>query len=179
MQEKNAGTDRTIPLLVLAAGLILVIIVAIILCGSNPGLFSKHPVTGNAVKPVQKPLTSVRIEASPQRYSPLMSSTIGIGLTPNVTGFGIPDARYEWNTSFGRFVDWNAPGYTVAEQGQSAVSSGEKIYWSFGAIPDSLQQPVVITLAAKDLKTGQLLGTSRMTLSWESNNSFVRVQKIE
>jgi len=179
MQEKTPENTRNIPVLVLAAGLVIIIIIAIAISGSYPGLFSKQPGSGSAAKAVQIPATSVRIEASPQAYSPMMSSTIGIGLTPNVTGFRIPDARYEWNTTNGQFMDWNAPEYTITEHGRSAVSNGEKIYWSFDAIPDSPQQPVIITLAAKDRKTGQLLGSSRMTLGWESNNTFVRVQKIE
>ena len=179
MQEKNPEKTSPIPILILAAGLVIIIIVAIAMGSSNPGLFSKHPVPGSGAKAIQNPPTSVRIEASPQAYSPLMSSTVGIGLTPDVTGFGIPDARYEWNASSGQFIDWRSPGYTITEHGQSAVSSGEKIYWSFMTMPDSPQPPVVITLAAKDRKTGQVLGTSRMTLAWEQNNTFVRVQKIE
>jgi len=129
--------------------------------------------------PVAPGATSVRIEAAPHTYSPLMSSTPGIGLTPNTSGFSIPDARYEWNASSGRFLNWGAPGYRVLEQGSSAVSDGETIYWSFAQVPESSAPPVTITLAAKEKATGRLLGSSTMTLGWGQNNTFVVVQKIE
>ncbi|MFA4876295.1 MAG: hypothetical protein WC586_02705 [Methanoregula sp.] len=136
-------------------------------------------VSGCLQAPATSPATSVRIDATPQHYSPLMSSTPGIGLTPNVTGFGISEARYEWNASYGRFLDWSAPGYVVTERGTSAVSNEGKIYWSFSTFPESSPQPVVIMLNAVDKKTGQVLGHSRMTLGWEENNTFVSVEKIE
>ena len=179
MQEKTPNNTRTIPVLVLAAGLVIIIIVAIAICGSYPGLFSKQPVSGSAAKAVQIPATSVRIEASPQAYSPMMSSTIGIGLTPNTTGFGIADARYEWNASYGQFLGWNAPEYTITEHGRSAVSNGEKIFWSFDTMPSPSQKPVTVSLTAKDRKTGRILGISRMTLDREQNSTLIRVQKIE
>ena len=46
---------------------------------------------------------SVRIEAAPQMYTPLMSSTPGMGLTPNVSGFSPVDAEFTWNASSGSF----------------------------------------------------------------------------
>jgi hypothetical protein len=122
--------------------------------------------------------TSVLIEASPQKYSPFMSSTVGIGLTPNVTGFALPDATYEWHATYGRFLDWATGTHTLREFGTTAVSHGEKIYWTFYEFPDSPVPPVEVSVIAKDTKTGQVLGTSRMTLGWEQNNTIVSVQDI-
>ena len=48
-------------------------------------------------------------------YTPLMSSTPGIGLTPNVSGFNPADAEFTWNASYGHFLDWSPPNYTVSE----------------------------------------------------------------
>ena len=36
-----------------------------------------------------------------------MSSTPGIGLTPNVSGFNPADAEFTWNASYGHFLDWS------------------------------------------------------------------------
>ncbi|WP_321507588.1 hypothetical protein [uncultured Methanoregula sp.] len=136
-------------------------------------------MSGCIQAPANPQETSVRIDAVPSVYSPLMSSTPGIGLTPNVTGFGISGARYEWNASYGRFLDWSAPGYVISEHGLSATSNGETIYWSFYTFPESSPPPVVVTLNAIDKKTGRVLGNSRMMLGWEQNNTFVRIERIE
>jgi hypothetical protein len=149
---------------VLAPGLVLLF--AIMVCGCTwTGISSQE--------------TSVRIDASPRAYSPMMSSTVGIGLMPNVSGFSTADARYEWNASYGRFVGWNTPGYKVLDRESSVVTGGETVYWTFHSFPDSPAEPVIITLVAQDKKTGRELGNSRMTLGWEQNNTFVVVETIE
>jgi hypothetical protein len=122
--------------------------------------------------------TSLRLEASPQRYSPMMSSTPGIGLTPNVTGFNASAALFTWNASYGQFLSWNAPDYTVNQLGGAASSHGGKLYWSFAGSPASTTEPVVITVSAKDPATGAVLGTSTVTLAWDGNNA-VTVKDIQ
>ena len=122
--------------------------------------------------------TSLRIEASPQRYSPMMSSTPGIGLTPNVTGFNASAALFTWNASYGQFLSWNAPDYTVNQLGGTASSHGGKLYWSFIDKPSSTTKPVIITVTAKDPATGAVLGTSTVTLAWDGDNA-VTVKDIQ
>jgi hypothetical protein len=125
------------------------------------------------------PIThSVRIEAAPQKYTPLMSSTPGIGLTPNVSGFNPSDAEFTWNASYGYFLDWSSSNYTVTMLSQPVVNHGEKVYWSFIDVPASTRDPVIISVTARDLPSGQILGSSRLTLGWEGNYT-VTVQKIE
>jgi hypothetical protein len=125
------------------------------------------------------PIThSVRIEATPQMYTPLMSSTPGIGLTPNVSGFNPADAEFTWNASYGQFLDWSSSNYTVSNLPQPVVNHGEKVYWSFMDVPASTRDPVIISVTARDLPSGQILGSSRLTLGWEGNFT-VTVQKIE
>jgi len=121
---------------------------------------------------------SVRIDASPQMYSPTMSSTIGIGLTPNVSGFKTADAQFEWNATYGQFFDWSAPDYTVSRLSQPVVNNGEKIFWSFTEEPASPLVPVIITVTARDVQSQNVLAGSRMTLGWKGNLTVV-VEKIE
>jgi hypothetical protein len=121
---------------------------------------------------------SVRIEAAPQMYTPLMSSTPGIGLTPNISGFNPVDAEFTWNASYGEFLDWSPPNYTISRLSQPVINHGEKVYWSFIDIPASTRDPVIISVTARDLPSGQILGSSRLTLGWEGNFT-VTVQKIE
>lgn len=121
---------------------------------------------------------SVRIDASPHMYSPLMSSTVGIGLTPNVSGFNTADAQFEWNASYGHFLDWSAPDYTVRRLSQPLVNHGEKIFWSFNEGPASSPAPVSITVTARDAQSQKVLGSSRMTLGWKDNITVI-VEKID
>jgi len=121
---------------------------------------------------------SVTIEAAPQMYTPLMSSTPGIGLTPNVSGFNKADAEFTWNASYGHFLDWSSLNYTVSMLSQPVVNHGEKVYWSFSDVPASTRNPVIISVTARDLQSGKILGSSRLTLGWEGNYT-VTVQKIE
>jgi hypothetical protein len=121
---------------------------------------------------------SVRIEAAPQMYTPLMSSTPGIGLTPNVSGFNPADAEFTWNASYGEFLDWSSSNYTISGLSQPVINHGEKVYWTFMDVPASTRDPVIISVTARDLPSGQILGSSHLTLGWEGNFT-VTVQKIE
>jgi hypothetical protein len=114
--------------------------------------------------------TPVKIEASPQRYSPMMSSTPGIGLTPVVTGFKATDATFEWNATFGRFLMWDAPDYKVHEIGNPAATDNRTIYWTFTDTPAPTKDPVTITVTARDMtRRGAVLGTSTLTLNWDGD----------
>ena len=129
-------------------------------CGCVNGKCSVVPAHPAPVLTVPAP--SVRLEATPQRYSPMMSSTPGIGLTPNVTGFAAADATFEWNATFGRFLMWDAPDYKVHEIGNPVATDGRTIYWTFTEKPASTKDPVVITVTARDMtRRGAVLGTPR------------------
>ena len=121
---------------------------------------------------------SLRIDASPQLYSPIMSSTVGIGLTPNVSGLKTAGVEYEWTATYGHFLDWSAPNYTVNTLSEPIVNHGEKIYWSFIEAPESPPAPVVITVTERDITSKKPLASSCMTLGWK-NNMTVVVEKIE
>jgi hypothetical protein len=79
-------------------------------CANDTCSFVPLPVS-------QGPATSLRIEALPRRYSPMMSSTPGIGLAPNATGFDPSAANFSWTASYGQFLSWNAPDYKVNQLG--------------------------------------------------------------
>jgi len=113
--------------------------------------------------------TSIHVAASPQRYSPIMSSTPGIGLTPTASGFTASDAIFTWNASYGEFLSWNAPDYTVSQQKKPVTNHGEELYWSFIDKPASNTTPVIITISARDPGSGTLLGTSTVTLAWDGD----------
>ncbi|WAC04849.1 MAG: hypothetical protein OS112_10405 [Methanoregula sp.] len=151
-------------------------------CGCVNGRCSVIPAQASAGHTAQK--VSVRLEAFPQRYSPMMSSTPGIGLTPNVTGFiaantdyagNATDIKwnaitYEWNATYGSFLTWDAPDYKVHQIGNPVATDGKTIYWTFMEKPASNKEPVVITVTARDMtRRGAVLGTSAVTLSWDGD----------
>jgi hypothetical protein len=132
-------------------------------CGCVKGMCSVVPASSQ-----QKIL--VTLEASPQRYSPMMSSTPGIGLTPVVTGFNANDATFEWNATFGRFLMWDAPDYKVHDIGNPAATDNRTIYWTFTDKPASTKDPVTITVTARDMtRQGAVLGTSAVILNWDGD----------
>jgi hypothetical protein len=141
--------------------LIAIAILGIIIAIAYSGIFipvgTGHPSPG--VPPVL-----VLIQASPQTYPPLISSTPGIGLLANLTGSDGTGPLFLWNASYGEFREWNSPGYIFGEKGSSVVTHGETIYWSFAEFPGAVMEPVVITVDARDPKTGRSPGTSRLIL---------------
>lgn len=159
-------------------------------CGCVNGKCSVVAVQTTARQTGQK--LSVRLEVSPQRYSPMMSSTPGIGLTPNITGFKAADATFEWNATditwnpiifewnatYGTFLTWDAPDYTIHHFGNPVANSGGKVYWTFIDKPASVKDPVVITVTARDMtRRGEVPGTSTVTLGWDGDYA-VYVQDI-
>jgi hypothetical protein len=134
-------------------------------------------VPARATPPLPENVTSLHIAASPRRYSPLMSSTPGVGLTSTATGFTAADAVFSWNASYGEFLSWNAPDYKVSPLQNPVTNHGEELYWSFTDKPASTATPVVITVTARDPGSGTILGTSRITLAWDGDYA-VTVQDI-
>jgi hypothetical protein len=123
-------------------------------------------------------LTGITIRASPLRYTPIMSSTPGIGLEPVVTGFGADNASFAWKATYGQFLSWNSSDFAVNELGDVASNHGEKLYWSFYEKPSSTATPVTITVTATESVSGHILGSSTVTLAWEGNYSVI-VKEVE
>ncbi len=132
-------------------------------CGCVNGICSVIP-SASVTKVSQ---TSLRLTASPQRYSPLMSSTVGVGIDVNASGFDPADAMVTWNATYGYFLSWGPVNYTVQGRGNPATNHGEKLYWSFIERPVSTSEPVIVTVTAADPATGQVLGNSSITLDWD------------
>jgi len=145
-------------------------------CGCVKGKCSVIPRSSARYAPAL--YTGITIIATPRRYSPMMSSTPGIGLELIAIGFKPEKASFAWKATYGRFLSWNSPDFKVNTRGDSATSHGEKIYWTFNEKPSSTATPVTITVTATDTASGQLLGSSAVTLAWEGNNS-VTVREIE
>ena len=132
-------------------------------CGCVNGRCSVVPAASS------KPQTSLQLTASPQRYSPMMSSTVGVGIEVNASGFDPAGALFTWNATYGYFLSWGPSDFTVKERGNPVTNHGEKLYWSFIEKPASTLEPVIITVTATDPASGRVLGNSTVTLGWDGD----------
>lgn len=138
-------------------------------CGCNNGKCSVVPATSST----KIPLTSLKLIASPQRYSPLMSSTVGVGIEVNASGFDQAAAIYTWNATYGYFLSWGPVNFTVQERGNPVINNGEKLYWSFMEKPPAPLDPLFVTVTATDPVTNKVLGNSSITLGWDGDFAVV------
>lgn len=148
---------------ILLPGLILLVAILFTGCTTEPSaelplstpvettpLVTPQTPSGTVVGvPLTTPgLGDISIKASPEKYIPLMSSTVGIGLTPAYTGS--VDVVYSWNASYGHFISWNASDWKVNQLGDTVETTNETIYWSYS--PDDMgkeKPPVTIRLIIK------------------------------
>ena len=98
-----------------------------------------------------------------------MSSTVGVGIEVNASGFDPANALITWNATYGYFLSWGPADYTVKERGNPVTNHGEKLYWSFTEKPASTLEPVIITVTATDPATTRVLGSSAVTLGWDGD----------
>ena len=140
-------------------------------CGCTNGRCSVIQVQPTTLSVVTK--TSVTLTASPQRYSPMMSSTPGVGITVDANGFVAARSLFEWKATHGNFFSWGPVNYTVNEVGNPVTNHGEKLYWSFTKKPASTLEPVVITVTATDATTGRMMGSSSVILLWDGDNAVM------
>ena len=163
---------NTIPLLIALAFL------AGLACGCvvpvGPG--SSPPPFSSPAQPLPAPLT-IQINATPPRYNPAMSSTIGIRLTPvNISGIIPPDARFTWATTFGSFYHWGPPDFKVTELGARYTGTEEPVYWSyFSEHGEKERRPVNITLTVWDPSTRTILANASLGVGWEDPLGFTAV----
>jgi hypothetical protein len=106
-----------------------------------------------------------------------MSSTVGVGIEVNASGFDPAGALITWNATYGKFLSWGPVNYTVMERGNPVTNHGEKLYWSFTEKPASTRDPVIITVTATDPATTRALGSSTVILGWEEG-LWVLVKEI-
>jgi hypothetical protein len=67
----------------------------------------------------------LNLTASPQRYSPLMSSTVGVGIEVNASGFDPAGTLFTWNATYGYFLSWGHLDWIVKHLGNPVTNHGE------------------------------------------------------
>jgi len=125
---------------------------------------------------VPAPLT-VQINATPSRYNPAMSSTIGIRLTPvNTSGILPLDAHFTWETDFGTFYHWGPPDFKVVELAPEYTGTAEPVYWSYFSEHGTKEPlPVNITLVVTEPPSGKVLANATLHVGWEDPLGYTSV----
>lgn len=121
-------------------------------------------------------LVDISIQASPEKYNPLMSSTVGIGLTPLYAGSAA--VVYNWTASYGHFISWNAQDWKVIQHGDSVETINQTIYWSYS--PDDMgkeKPPVTIRVIIKRPPRvhggGGTIAWKDIHIHWENTDTAV------
>ena len=113
-----------------------------------------------------------KIQADRDTYTPILSSTVGIGLTPIYTLDRHPDTiKFHWHTNYGHFVSWEPPDFQVNLLGPEVINNGEKIFWAYGPDKMDINKPSVkISLKIEDVESGQFLTESILEIDWLDQN---------
>ena len=157
---------------------VLLLVAVIAACGCvAPGSPGSPPATTPAPTGTPAQPLLIQINATPVRYNPAMSSTIGIRLTPvNTSGLFPPDARFTWETTFGTFYHWGPPDFRVVDLAPRYTGTAEPVYWSyFSEHGEKERRPVTITLAVAEPATGKILANASLRIGWEPPDSFTAV----
>jgi len=158
--------------------LVALVIVTGLACGCiAPGITeSRPPPSPSPVQSVAAPLT-IQINATPPRYNPAMSSTIGIRLEPvKTSGIIPPTAQFTWATTFGSFYHWGPPDFKVIELGPEYTGTKDPVYWSyFSEHGEKERLPVNITLTVMEPSTGRVLANSSLRIGWEDPLGFTAI----
>jgi hypothetical protein len=133
-------------------------------------------VTGTPSQTMAAPLT-LYINATPTRYNPAMSSTIGIRLTPvNTSGIIPPAVRFTWGTTFGSFYHWGPPDFKVIELGPEYTGTEDPVYWSyFSEHGEKERRPVNITLTVRGPAMEGIIASSVLRIGWEDPLGFTAI----
>jgi hypothetical protein len=105
------------------------------------------------------------------RYSPAMSSTIGIPLRVKLINYrGLKEIAYHWSTEYGQFLFWDG---IVTELGPEARTQANKVYWSVTLEEGHEVSSFVIRLRVVDLKTGKAISRAELRLKRDREGFYV------
>jgi hypothetical protein len=161
---------------------IFIVIPLVIVSGVTGGCLGSDTSgspTGPVVSPTPAtgvPLT-LHINATPPRYNPAMSSTIGIRLTPvNTSGVFSPDVQFTWETNSGTFYHWGPPDFKVVELGPTYTGTAEPVYWSyFSEHGEKYRRPVSITVSVHEPSSEEIIASATLGIGWEDPLGFTAI----
>jgi len=116
--------------------------------------------------------TPLGIMVDRTNYTPLMSSTVGIGMTPDYPStIDNNTVSFRWHTDYGYFLSWSAPDFKVRNNGMDVTTTDQKVYWSYDPADMDKEKPQVrITLTMIDKASGRTLNTTGIGIGWENRH---------
>ncbi len=109
---------------------------------------------------------TVKISATPSLYSPMMSTTVGIRLTPWYSGPPSKFLQYHWSADYGTFVRWEPPDYTVTDLGNNTIVTNGVVYWTYlPTTPGEEPEEVLVSVSVEDARIGKGLAYGEITLT--------------
>jgi hypothetical protein len=116
--------------------------------------------------------TPLGIVADRQSYTPLMSSTVGIGLTPEYpSGIDNTTVSFRWQADYGYFLSWDAPDFKVTNTGRDVTTTDKKVFWSYDPDEMGKDKPTAhVTLSMVDTATGRTLNKTSLEIGWENKD---------
>jgi hypothetical protein len=114
------------------------------------------------------------VRASPQAYSPVMSSAVGIELTPVLPrGAAHGVSTVHWHANYGYFVRWSAPDHRVERLGPDVQLDLGPICWSYDPKDGGAAKPEVeIVGEAQD--DGGVVARGIVNVIWDGALARVR-----
>jgi hypothetical protein len=148
---------------------VIIAFLAILALGALVAGFTIMHTTSDASK---VPLT---ICTDRDKYSLMMSSTVGIGLTPGYpSSVDNSTVSFRWQTDYGRFLSWESPDFKVNELRSDVTIDDGKIYWSYlWEDGKKARPPVHVTLTMIDRATGKALATASLEIGWDGQDNAV------
>lgn len=113
----------------------------------------------------------VTIEPLITRYSPAVSSVVGIPLTVKLSDGKIPEQiRYHWTAEYGRFLSFNGK---VTELGAEVRTQADKVYWSVDSKDKWERADFKIRLQVENEKTGETVAWDELRLERDGEGGWV------
>lgn len=95
----------------------------------------------------------MRVLVEPPAYSSVMSSTLGLGLTPIAESPPGMKVRYRWSADGGFFLTRKEATNEIIRLGHAAVTTGGKLFWSYNMDEQTVlsNRSVAITVVTENL----------------------------
>lgn len=118
------------------------------------------------------PVPPLQIDAYPRLYTPEMSWTPGIGLTP-VYPAGVDNRTvdFRWQTDYGHFLSSGAPDYKINDLGTDVTAVDSGIFWSYTPDDMGIEKPTAhIRLEMIDRASGRTINTTTLDIGWKGKD---------
>ncbi len=113
----------------------------------------------------------VVIEPLIKKYTPALSSSVGIPLTAKFLSGKTPrNITYHWIAEYGLFLSWEKG--KVTELGADTVTRGNKVYWSVDFNDKKESPSFEIRLQVKDSKKDKTVAQTKLRIAKDENGFF-------